>query len=272
MRGLVRHSNAEGGGGQVAERAGEGLRVLVTGGGTVAPIDDVRVIANVSTGRFAAQISEALLEVGASVWHIGAPTAETPIVREASFDIEAVDLGVEVGRLLALRERWRALKGRLRLVRLFEGTVSEYARAVERVLRDGAIDLVILAAAVSDYEPVAVEGKIESREPELRVTCRRAQKVIESVREWSPGSFLVGFKLLSGVSSLGLIEAARAANLASRADLTVANDLKEKRAGRHALWVVDPSGGSERLPPGDDLARRLVGLILGRMGHGVEAC
>ena len=36
--------------------------VVVTGGGTIAPIDDVRLLTNVSSGRFAAAITEACLE------------------------------------------------------------------------------------------------------------------------------------------------------------------------------------------------------------------
>ena len=35
------------------------MNVVVTGGGTIAPIDDVRLMTNVSSGRFAAAITEA---------------------------------------------------------------------------------------------------------------------------------------------------------------------------------------------------------------------
>ena len=55
------------------------MNVVVTGGGTIAPIDDVRLIANISSGRFAASISEALLDRGASVWHIHAPSSQVPL-------------------------------------------------------------------------------------------------------------------------------------------------------------------------------------------------
>ena len=63
------------------------MNVVVTGGGTVAPIDDVRQIANVSTGRFSAAISEACLKRGATVWHVHTPQAQLPFIRNARFDL-----------------------------------------------------------------------------------------------------------------------------------------------------------------------------------------
>jgi phosphopantothenoylcysteine synthetase/decarboxylase len=56
------------------------MNVLVAGGGTIAPIDDVRFITNASTGRFSASIAEACLEAGATVWHVHAPGAELPLL------------------------------------------------------------------------------------------------------------------------------------------------------------------------------------------------
>ena len=40
------------------------MNVVVTGGATIAPIDDVRLMTNVSSGRFAAAITEACLDRG----------------------------------------------------------------------------------------------------------------------------------------------------------------------------------------------------------------
>ena len=50
------------------------MNVLVTGGGTSAPIDDVRSITNVSTGNSPPAISESCLARGACVWHLHAPS------------------------------------------------------------------------------------------------------------------------------------------------------------------------------------------------------
>ncbi len=74
------------------------MNIVVAGGGTIAPIDDVRVLSNVSSGRFAAAISEACLERGANVWHIHAASALLPFHRLARLDLDA-DFETELTRL-----------------------------------------------------------------------------------------------------------------------------------------------------------------------------
>src|SRR5205823_131763 len=94
------------------------MNVVVTGGGTVAPIDDVRQIANVSSGRFSAMISGACLARGASVWHVHTPAARLPFARLALFDLAAPDPDAELTRLARLRREWQEVRDRLHLVPL----------------------------------------------------------------------------------------------------------------------------------------------------------
>ena len=233
------------------------MNVVVTGGGTVAPIDDVRQIANASSGRFSAAIAEACLARGASVWHVHTPSALLPFARHATLDPDA-EPGAELARLADLGRRWRAARGRLHPVPLAVGTVADYAGALEATLRHRAVDVAFLAMAASDFEPEPVAGKIDSGVEELVLRCRPAPKVIRSARDWAPAAYLVGFKLLSGVGPADLIRAAEAACVANRADLTVANDLREYRAGRHAIHLVRPGHPAETFGPGEPLADLLV--------------
>src|SRR5271166_6180583 len=110
------------------------MNVLVTGGGTSAPIDDVRSITNVSTGRFAASISESCLSRGACVWYLHAPSAQLPLLRRANFDLERDDPAGEFDRLRNLHEEWKAVRDRLHLVPLKSGTVADYAQSLEHIL------------------------------------------------------------------------------------------------------------------------------------------
>jgi len=233
------------------------MNVVVTGGGTIAPIDDVRQIANVSSGRFSATITESCLERGASVWHIHTPSAQLPFVRHARFDLDA-HTDSELARLAALGTRWRRVRDRLHLVPLPQGTVADYAANHERVLRTQSIDVVFLAMAVSDFEPEPIAGKLGSESDVLVIRGLRAPKVIRSVRDWSPRVFLVGFKLLSRADPAELIRQAEAACLINRADVTVANDLQTLREKRHMVHLVQPGVAPETFGPGEDLADRLV--------------
>lgn len=233
------------------------MNILVTGGGTVAPIDDVRQITNRSTGRLSAMITEACLALGAEVWHVHAPNALLPYQREAVCDFQAEPEG-ELKRLFLLRKLWKANQKRLHLVGLEQGRVGEYATAVRGVLESRPIDVAFLAMAVSDYEPDPVPGKLRSDHETLTITCHRTPKVIRQVRDQSPDLYLVGFKLLSGSSPQGLALAAEDAGRATGADLTVANDQREIAAGRHALHLVRTGHDPVVVGPGDEMATDLV--------------
>jgi phosphopantothenate---cysteine ligase (CTP) len=247
-----------------------GPNVVVTGGGTIAPIDDVRLLTNVSSGRFAAAIAEACLERNATVWHIHTPSALLPYVRAARFELDAPDPAAEIDRLARLRERWRSVRDRLHLVPLQVGTVADYQQTLKQTLQDRPIDVAFMTMAVSDFEPEPRPGKIDSQAAEsLVIHCTRTLKVIRSVRDWSPCIYLVGFKLLSGVSPEFLIRQAEIACRTNRAQLTVANDLELIRQGRHTLHLVRPDFEPETLPPGDDLAERLVDRVFSWAGAAV---
>jgi len=238
------------------------MNVVVTGGGTIAPIDDVRLMTNISSGRFAAAITEACLDRGATVVHIHALSAQLPLWRFARFALDASDPAEELERLARLRQKWLSVRDRLQLVPLRIGTVADYAATLKQVLHWRPIDVVVLPMAVADFEPAPHAGKISSDTETLVVECRRTAKVIRSIRDWCPSVYLVGFKLLSRAAPLELIRRAEIACRTNRADLTVANDLQTLREGRHTIHLVRPGANPETLEPGDDLAERLVARIL----------
>jgi phosphopantothenate---cysteine ligase (CTP) len=244
------------------------MNVVVTGGGTVAPIDDVRLIANTSSGRFSATITEACLARGANVWHIHTPGALRPFDRLAHFDLNIQDPPIELDRLARLRRDWLSVRERLHLVPLIEGTVADYAAQLERVLRTQPIDVAFLAMAVSDFEPEPIAGKLASRADDLVLRCHPSPKVIQSVRDWSPDVFLVGFKLMSRVTDAALVREAESACRANRADATVANDLTSVRSGRHTIQLVRPGYPPERIGPEGSIAERLVERVFAWAAEG----
>jgi phosphopantothenate-cysteine ligase len=115
--------------------------------------------------------------------------------------------------------------------------------------------------AVSDFEPEPYEGKLDSDVATTVIRGRRTPKVIRSVRNWSPGVYLVGFKLLSRVGVPELIREAESACRINRADLTVANDLQTLKDGAHTIHLVRPGRPTESIGPGPDLAAQLVDRV-----------
>ena len=146
----------------------------------------------------------------------------------------------------------------LRKPLIVDGTVAEYAEKLEELFRLQSIDVAYLAMAASDFAPEPHPGKLSSSTETLVLRCHRLPKVIESVRDWSPTTYLVGFKLLSQASEAELIRQAEAAGITNRADLTVANDLQTVRAGRHVIHLVRPGHPIETFGPDEPIAERLV--------------
>lgn len=245
------------------------MNVLITAGGTVAPIDDVRFVSNRSTGRFGASLAEAWLKRGASVTYL----ATTPRTI-GPFDVPAIRLDGAIdpqelrGRTMrAITDAWH-LGGRLTRIDLGEGTVHEYAAELERLCRSKPWDYVLLAAAVSDYEPIPVMGKIDSDAEEIVLRLKRTPKVIRHARDWvGESARLVGFKLTSGADDGELVAIARQACLTNRADATIANDQSSVGAGKHRVALVMPKKPAEWFEPGDDLADRVVRRLIEMMSE-----
>ena len=237
------------------------MNILVTGGGTVARIDDVREIANRSSGLFSALISEAFIELGAHVRHLAASRALCPFKRMAVLDLTQPTPRDELDRLARLHAQVHSVGDRLKTIVLESDSVREYSDRLRQALAEEPTDIAVLGMAVSDYEPTPVAGKLESRGPELVIRCQPAPKVIRSVRGWSPRTFLVGFKLLSNVDDAALVAAARRLIEESDADLVVAHDLKHVHTRDHKLFLVDRSGGVACLGPRDGLALALARAI-----------
>lgn len=181
------------------------MRVIVTAGGTREPIDDVRVIANSSTGRLGVHVAEALAAAGHDVLLLHGVAAARPTRRE----------GIRCEAFSAS---------------------ADLAAALERHV-PGA-DAVIHAAAVADYVPVRAEGKIPSDAEELVLRLRRAPKLIDRLRDLAPSALLVGFKLTSGKSEDDRLEIARRLVARARLDLVVANDAAHTGESDHEAWLV----------------------------------
>jgi len=167
-------------------------KVLMTAGPTVEYIDPVRVITNQSTGKTGVLLAAELVASGAKVTLVYGPGREEP------------PKGAKVIRVDTAKAMFDAVRNELRK----------------------KFDIVILAAAVSDYVPEKVEkSKIKSEKKQVMVRLKQAPKIIDQIKKWQKGVFLVGFKAEANVSRQALLREARKKILESKADLIVANDV-----------------------------------------------
>jgi phosphopantothenoylcysteine synthetase/decarboxylase len=200
------------------------LRVLVTSGGTREPIDDVRVLANTSTGRLGARLVEALQAAGHQVTLLHGALAASPGV--PADDAHVFDTSEQLAALL-----------------------RRHAPQAQAVFH---------AAAVSDYLPERQAGKLSSDEQTYVLHLRRAPKLVDELRGLAPDAFLVGFKLTSGADESQRV--ARAQQLLKRADLdlVVVNDTRALGPDDHQALLVEAGGVRRRVAGKQAVAQALA--------------
>lgn len=197
---------------RLAEGAWARRTVIVIGGASREPIDEVRSITNESSGETAVALATQAYLRGAEVrlWAGGLRVAVPPFVR--------IERWGSVADLLRLAQRESALLGRA--------------------------DAVFVPAALSDFTLPARAGKIPSRgTPGLHLELKPSPKVLERLRRLAPPPCqLVGFKLEVGLDEAGLAEAAGVLLDESHLDFVVANDRATLGQPRASFLLVRPNG------------------------------
>lgn len=189
-----------------------GLRVLVTAGGTHEPLDSVRFIGNLSSGKMGLALAREALRRGAQVTVVAA-------------NIGRREPGVA----------WRDVR-----------TVEELR---DEVLREaGGADVLIMAAAVSDFTPAAPEREKIRRSSGVRsIELAPTPDVLQAVRERNPDLFMVGFAATHGDPASDAREKLKKKG----ADIVVGNDISREGVGfgaeENEVYVV--TGRGERLVP-----------------------
>jgi phosphopantothenoylcysteine synthetase/decarboxylase len=192
---------------------------LLTSGGTKVKIDMVRSITNMSRGTFGSRIAEYILFYGYKLSFLHAKESRLP------------------GRLIggsALLENY--------IPKTFV-TFEDYEKSLNEELKKKP-DIIILAAAVSDYGvDNYIDGKIRSNDA-LVIKLKPLPKLISKVREKCPSSIICGFKLLVNSTEKELREAAVESLVKNKLDLVVGNDLRDIKAGQHKLLIVENKSNS----------------------------
>lgn len=211
------------------------MKILVTSGGTKIPIDRVRDITNMSSGTFGTKIAEELLRMGHEVFFFRAKDSKSPmrVVIDAN-DMLVFD-NTAFSKWFDERTKWKA-----RYKECPYRTFTDYLERLERCVKIDRPDIVILAAAVSDYGVKnPFDGKVRSDEM-LKIELELLPKVISLIKEWHPTCKLVGFKLLVGSKDYKLIEAAQKSIADNNCDMIVANDLQDIKDSKHRIHLIFP--------------------------------
>jgi phosphopantothenoylcysteine decarboxylase/phosphopantothenate--cysteine ligase len=201
---------------KVAGASGDlaGKKIVISAGGTHEAIDPVRFIGNSSSGKMGFALAEAARDRGADVVLVAGPVAL------------ADPYGISVVRVRSAAEMRDVI-----------------------VPASAGADVLVMAAAVADYqpsEPVGEKIKREGREG-LSLSLARTPDILAEVGTRA-GLVKVGF----AAESSDLLANAAGKLRAKGLDLIAANDITATDAGFGAdsnrVVLLDPAGGKEELP------------------------
>ena len=139
-------------------------KVLITAGPTLEPIDPVRFISNHSSGKMGYRLAEEAKRLGASVCLISGPSNET--LNENSIDLVCVRTSDEMEKAV----------------------MSKYQNS----------DIVIMAAAISDYTPKSYSDKKikkQSRSKDFTIDLKKTNDILFNLGKLKKDQLLIGFAL-----------------------------------------------------------------------------
>ena len=167
-------------------------KVLITAGPTIEYIDPIRIITNQSSGKTGVLLASELISSGAKVTLVYGPGIENP------------PKGAKIIKISTSKEMFNVVK-------------KEMSKK---------LDIVIMAAAVSDYTPENTsKNKIKSTKNKIKISLKKTPKIIDQIKKYQKNIFLVGFKAETNLSKKELITLAKKKMNESSADMIVANDI-----------------------------------------------
>lgn len=226
------------------------MRILITSGGTTVPIDPVRYISNSSTGKFGADLARSALLANAEVIYLTSTLGKSPF----SCNIDFYSSTHWDDQFKSLNEFCAQYRHHYQEYRYQH--FQEYAELLQTLIEKQQPDIIILAAAVSDYLVSNYSDKKVRSKENLTLHFQTAPKLIHFVRQWAEKSFIVGFKLLVDATDSELVIAAKDSIAKNNIDLVVANDLSSIKRGAHEIILVERDGKYQKYT--QDLAEAVI--------------
>ena len=219
------------------EKDMKGLHVLITAGPTMEAIDPVRFISNHSTGKMGYALARVCRRRGAEVTLVSGKT-----------NLE-VPYGVTLVPVTSAQDMFEAVS----------------SRAKEQ-------DMIIKAAAVADYRPVAIaENKIKKSPGDMSIALERTTDILAWLGEHRrEGQVLCGFAM----ETEHMVEHAKEKLTGKHVDMIAANNVKVAGAGfgtdTNVVTLITEDGVEELAKMSkEEVASRIVDALL-RLRENIE--
>jgi phosphopantothenoylcysteine decarboxylase/phosphopantothenate--cysteine ligase len=219
-----------------------GKKIVVTAGGTQEPIDPVRVITNLSSGKQGYALAQAALDSGADVTLISAPTHLTA---PTGCKLIAVDQAEQ----------------------MYNAVMAEISDA----------QALVMAAAVADFTPAQVASeKIKKEAPLTEIRLTPTRDILKAVNAYKKDKKLVLRVVGFAAESQNLKENAVKKMQEKGLDMIAANDITQPHAGfsvdTNQVLLIFADGKTEQLPLMNkaEVAERIMQELVHWLGEGVH--
>ena len=207
------------------------MKILITSGGTKIKIDLVRSITNMSKGTFGSRICDEFWKKIAYNGH--ERSAEWMNEKDITFFYHK-DSKIPKAEALS-NEMYNSGFSKIEYVTY--DTFDDYRDGLKKLVIEQKYDIVVLAAAVSDYGvEKCYDGKYRSGD-DMTIRLVKLPKVIDEVKKLLPAeTVLCGFKLLVNSTDDQLREA-MTQQIDRGVDVVIGNDLRDIKANNHKLTI-----------------------------------
>ncbi len=235
-------------------------KIIITAGGTSEKIDNVRKITNNGSGKLGCTIADKLIQLH----------------------------GEQIEKIyyICSKNSFKPMHAKIKIIEITD--TNDLELSVKKLLSDNKIDCFIHSMAVSDYtvdyvttveslaeniinnpnESVAdlicynkdnlSDNKISSNKENLIIKLKKTPKIISMIKNISPSTYLVGFKLLDNVSKEKLINTAINLKNINDCNLVVANDLEDIRRGNHKAFIIKECNDYIVASGKEDIAEKII--------------
>ena len=248
------------------------MKILITAGGTIEKIDEVRHITNNSTGSLGRAIANAFLdnEQVEKVFYVCGLAAVVPREDSRVVIIRITDVQELKSTLERIFESER-IDGIVHCMAVSDYTVDNVTTSELLVseLSDkmdlpnfGELLPSVVNSCLHDENSLASSGKISSDMSDLLIVLKKTPKIIGMLKSYQPQAVLVGFKLLNGVTEEILIDTGRSLMKKNDCDFVFANDLTELSPERHCGYLIKLDGSYNRIEGREKIANAIAESVV----------
>lgn len=260
------------------------MELIVTAGAMQEEIDHVRAITNHATGALGRLTAEAFARMGGArvqtIYYVSDESAQTPTLpcvqpvraRGARQTSEVIGRLLRTRRIAAMVHSMAVSDYAVRAVATAESLARALAARLAGQPRPLSAEVIAEAvcAGLSGEAALPRRGKYPSDMEHPLLFLERTPKLIAMIKDLSPQTLLVGFKLLDGVPREELLRVAGALLRRNGCDYVLANDLQSIRDGCHTGYLLGRDGSCAEERGKEAIAARVARTVLGALEKGTQ--